>query len=605
MKFFRWRAIAPLVLILGLLALGWALFGDGIVRRIAEDSATGALGTEVDIAWLQIRESEAAIELRGLEVADPFHPMRNLLETGRIVLDVAPGPLLEKKVVIDHMVLTGLRFGSTRRRPGRPVKGGDGVAARVLSEVTTWAQQFKQPLLSLTPIDTIKAIALDPTKLGTIRAVETLSARADSVQHSLESGLKAAEFTALVDSANALATRLSATNPSKLGVAGTAEAASSVKRTLDRIDQAKRQLAELQKGVTGGLALLGDGLKAVDDAREQDYAFARGLMKLPGLDAPNIGAALFGASSASTFQEALYYGRLAQQYIPPGLQPWRKSGPKRLRMRGITVIFPKEHASPSFLLREGKLSFSLGADTTVNAFAGSVTGLTTQPALYGRPTTFGVKGSVAGAMPLSARLDGILDHVRATPRDSVDLSLDGVKLPAFDLASLPFRLDPGVGAATLSFALNGDRVGGRLSVRSNAVHWTSDSSRGKPSGGVEGVVWQVVSGLKDLDLKAALSGTVTSPKLAVTSNLDQAVSDRLRAMAGEQLAKGEAKARAEVDRLVQDKVEPVRRQVAQAQTGLTGKLGANQQALDGAQKRLEAELKRLGPVSGLPKIKLP
>jgi len=604
-KLFRWRAIAPLTLILGLIALGWFLFGDRIVRRVTEDSATTALGTEVDIGWLQIRTAQASVELRGLEVADPFNPMRNQVEAGRIVLDLDPLPLLQKKVVIDRMVLTGLRFGSTRRRPAKPVKGGDGVAARVLSEIKTWTQQFKQPLLSLTPVDTIKAIALDPTKLGTIKAVEILSARADSVQRSLESGLKSADYSALVDSANALANRLSATNPSKLGVAGTAEAANSVKRTLDQIARAKQQLAELQKGVTGGVALLSDGLKAVDDAREKDYAFARGLMKLPGLDAPNIGAALFGASSASTFQQALYYGRMAQQYIPPGLQPWRKSGPKRLRMRGITVVFPKEHATPSFLLRDGKLSFSLGADTTVNAFSGSVTGLTTQPALYGRPTTFGARGALSGPAPISARLDGILDHVRATPRDSIDLSLGGVKLPAFDLPTLPFRLDPGVGDAALAFVLNGDRVGGRLSVKSNAAQWATDSTRGKPTGGAAGVVWQVVSGLKELDLKATLSGTVTAPNLSISSNLDQAVSDRLKAMAGDQLAKGEARAKAEVDRLVQDKVEPVRQKVTQAEAALTGKLGGNQQALDGAQKRLEAELKRLGPAGGLPKIKLP
>ncbi|HUL70595.1 MAG TPA: hypothetical protein VLT17_10235, partial [Gemmatimonadales bacterium] len=94
MKLFRWRAIAPLALILGLLALGWFLFGDRIVRRIAEDSATTALGTEVDIGWLQIRTAQASVELHGLEVADPFNPMRNQVEAGRIVLDLAPLPLL-------------------------------------------------------------------------------------------------------------------------------------------------------------------------------------------------------------------------------------------------------------------------------------------------------------------------------------------------------------------------------------------------------------------------------------------------------------------------------------------------------------------------------
>jgi uncharacterized protein (TIGR03545 family) len=507
--------------------------------------------------------------------------------------------------VIDQMVLTGLRFGSTRRQPARPVASEGGAAARLLSEIKDWGQQFKAPLLSLTPIDTLKAIALDPSKLGSIGAAQALATRADSARRSLESGLQALAIDPLVDSARALATRLSATNPSKLGVAGTAEAVTSVKRTLERIDQAKRQLAGLEQGVTSSVSLLRNGMQELDDARQRDYALARSLLKLPALEAPNIGTALFGAPSASVFQEALYYGRLAQAYLPPGLQPWRKTGPKRLRMRGTTVIFPKEKAYPSFLLKQAKLSFSLGADTTTNAFAGSITGLTTQPALYGRPTTLSAQGSLGGANPLAIRLGGVLDHIRATPRDSVSLAADGVKLPSFRLPGLPFSLAPGVGSTTLSFALEGEKIVGRLGVRSSAVQWSADSDQGPQAGGVQGVVWQVVSGLKDLELQATLGGTVTAPRLSVSSNVDRAVADRLKALVGEQLARGEAKARAAVDALVQDKVEPVRRQAAQLASDLPARVGVPRQSLDGVQKQLESELKRLTGTGALPKIKLP
>jgi len=40
------------------------------------------------------------------------------------------------------------------------------------------------------------------------------------------------------------------------------------------------------------------------DARQRDYAIARGLLKLPGLDAPDIGAALFGSAAVDRFQRA-------------------------------------------------------------------------------------------------------------------------------------------------------------------------------------------------------------------------------------------------------------------------------------------------------------
>jgi hypothetical protein len=83
------------------------------------------------------------------------------------------------------------------------------------------------------------------------------------------------------------------------------------------------------------------------------------------------------------------------------------------------------------------------------------------------------------------------------------------------------------------------------------------------------------------------------------------VADRLKALVGEQLARGEAKARAAVDALVQDKVEPVRRQAAQLASDLPARVGVPRQSLDGVQKQLESELKRLTGTGALPKIKLP
>ena len=68
----------------------------------------------------------------------------------------------------------------------------------------------------------------------------------------------------------------------------------------------------------------------------------------------------------------------------------------------------------------------------------------------------------------------------------------------------------------------------------------------------------MVSGLKQLDVNAQVSGTIKAPKLSVRSNLDDAIAQRLKAVVGEEVAKAEALARAKVDSIVADKVEPVK-----------------------------------------------
>ncbi len=400
---FRWKAILPFLLITGLIVGVWLLFGEEFVRRSSEDYATETLGTEVDIGGLTITESRSRVTLTGLQVADPYDRTRNLFEAGRIVLDLDPVPLLEKKLVIDQMELTGLRFLVTRRKPAREIKS-QGIAQRVRAQMGDWKHQFDVPLLSLTPVDTIKALVLDPTKLGTVQAAQSLTRQGDSVRTALQGAIGTIQSGPVLDSARALAARLAATDPQKLGVQGSARAVADVKHALDQLSAIKKQVAGLQQSAQNGVHLLTQGVKDLDAARQKDYQFARGLLQLPSISAPDISYLLFGPATASMFEQALYYTNLGRGYLPPGLDPLRKPGPSRLRMAGTTVAFPKLKAWPTFLLRQGKIGFSIGGDSTTGAFGATVQGLTTEPAIYGHPTLFSARGALQGEVPLSIDL---------------------------------------------------------------------------------------------------------------------------------------------------------------------------------------------------------
>ena len=151
-------------------------------------------------------------------------------------------------------------------------------------------------------------------------------------------------------------------------------------------------------------------------------------------------------------------------------------------------------------------------------------------------------------------------------------------------------------------------VFGHWGIASSNVAWALDSARGRSLNDLEGIVWRVVSGLKQLDVKAEVRGTIKAPRLTVASNLDNAIAARLKAVIGEEVAKAEAMARAKVDSIVSEKVEPVKRQVAAVQAQATQRVAAEQQQLDKVQAELQAQLKRLtgglAPGVTLPKIKL-
>jgi uncharacterized protein (TIGR03545 family) len=604
-KIFRWKAIGPLLGLLVLLAILLWLFAEPIARQTTEEASTELLGTQVDVGRLDLLPRQASVDLGALQVADPFEPRRNLLEADRIVLRLNPEALTEKKLVVERLALQGMRFGTTRKRPARPVKG-DGFAPQALRAVREWGQRFDVPLLQLTPIDTIKSLVLNPTQLGTVQAAQGLLARSDSTRQALEGGFKALDIQGTVDSARALADRLGKTDPRALGLDGTRQAIQSVQQTLKRLDQARQQVSALDRNVKAGVQLLGSGVQGLDEARKRDYAFARSLLKLPSISSPDIGSALFGKVSIDRFQQALYWAELARHYMPPGLLPREDPGPKRLRASGTTVRFPKQRAWPSFLLQVGQVDFTIDAGLLKGAYAATVQGVTSAPALYGKPMIVSAKRDAPGSVIAGLDIGAIVDHRTSTARDSLAARLRGVELPAFDVPGLPFRLSPGTGSANLAFIRHGEQLAGRWAIGSKQVSWALDSTGAR--GQLDQVVWRVLSGLKRLDVSAQLGGTVRAPKLSVRSNLDDAIADRLKAVVGEEVAKAEAMARAKVDSLVNDKVQPVKQRIAALQADATRRVGDQQGQLDSVQAALEAQLKRLtaglAPGIKLPKIKL-
>jgi len=319
-KIFRWKAIGPLLLFLLIIAILVWLFAEPFAKDTTEEVGTELLGTQVDIGKLDIRADEAAVDLHLLEIADPFNVSKNLVEAEEIRLKLNPLALAEKKLVVENLRLGGVKFGTVRKTPAKPVEG-DGFASQTLRSVREWAQQFDVPLLKLTPIDTVKQLVLNPTQLTTVKTAQALAARTDSARKALEQSFQQLNVEQTVDSARALATRLEATDPRKLGVDGTRKAIEDVRASLKQLDAAKQGLANLERQVKGGASSLTAGLQSLDEARKKDYTFARSLLQLPTFSAPEIGEAFFGKVSIDRFQQALYYTELARKYMPPGLLP--------------------------------------------------------------------------------------------------------------------------------------------------------------------------------------------------------------------------------------------------------------------------------------------
>ena len=622
LRIFRWKGIAPLLLTLVLVGVLYWLFADRLVRRGVERTGTAFVGARVDLVEADIRLSEGVVMLRGLQVTNPRKPMTNLFEADQIVVNVRMAPLLEKKVIIDTVAFRGLRFGTARETSGAIERQDGSPAAEVGRRVDDWVASLPIPEFSLAGLGQVVNVeAVAAESLATLREARALAGFADSTRTAWIAQVEAIDPRPTLDSATALAQRLEGQSIRTLGIAGARDAAASAQRTISSLTQLDDRLASLQAGVDSAARQARQGLTALADARNQDYAYALGLLKLPSLDAPTLGPSLFGQFAAQQVAPFLYWMGLAERYMPPGIERQLRSGPERARASGTDVLFPRREHLPKFLLQVAEASLEIGGTgAAAGNYAAKLTDLTSAPALIGRPTTLSAGRTGGQVGPETVQVGAILNRIGDVARDSVSAYVSGLTLPTVALAPLGAELGLGRGTTDLVLRRQGDIIDARMSWTSANVTWqrlggagvdttpaaaapaelTAQGLAGAARRSAEGVVWRTLAGLRDVRIEARLSGSLERPQLAVGSNVARALADGLRNELGAELRRAEDEVRARVDALVQERVATAEQAVQGFETQLQDRLTTERARVEQVKRDLEARVRAL--TGGIPGI---
>ncbi|HEX9579770.1 MAG TPA: hypothetical protein VF970_01570 [Gemmatimonadales bacterium] len=598
----RWKAVGSLLVFGALFALGWWLLADRATRRAVEYAGTEIVGARVDLRAADLRLAEGAVRLSGLAVTNPNEPMRNLFEADEIVASMRALPLLEKKVIVDTVAVRGLRFGTERRESGALPRPSP-TSGRLVREVSGWARGVRIPSLSLEGLTgLVDVAAISPDSLRTIALARGLVGRADSLEDTWRADLAALNPGPRLDSARAMIQRLREAEPVRLGLAGVRSLADGGRAQLMSLDEHRRRLGDVDDRVAASAADLRSHVQGLADARAADVVWARGLLKLPSVDSPDVSPALFGEMALARVQPFLYWLRVAEQYLPPGLDPRRRAGPDRARAAGVTVTFPRREALPAFLLAFAAADLELGGrGATAGRYAARLTGLTSEPALYGRPLILAAERSEGVAGPRQAALRAVLNHVATPVRDSVTAVLQGLSLAPVPLPALGARLGLNDVALQVSLVRTGDSLNARLVWRTDNAAWTREGGAADPGAGgavgsrawAEGLLWRTASSLRSVEIETRLSGSVNSPALAIRSNVGREVAAALRRELGAQVARAEQRVRAEVDRLVEARVTEARQRTETVQGRAREAIAAQRRQLDEVRGTLEAEVRNL------------
>jgi uncharacterized protein (TIGR03545 family) len=539
----------------------------GLVKGIEKGA-----GAKAEIASLHTSFLHPSLRLTGFALADAKNEYSNLVEFSELSFSAEGSPLLEKKLVVDEAAVKDLRFGTARKTSGKLpfVKEEPSPLVQGMKEES---KNFALDRAADVKSSAVKDYKVDPADLESVKLAKQLEDDYNKDYKDLAARLDVKKYQ---DQLDALKARYEKAKAGGNPLSQAKEYAAIAKDAKKITDDFKKDKADTQ----AALAKARDSFKALDEARKKDVAAAMARMKLPSLDAQSLGRMLAGPAIAERTATGVKWLNLARKYMPAK----DKNALSADARRGRVVHFPKEHAYPSVLIKKLSVTGELGAEDPLE-YSGAVEGLTTQPAVYGRPTTAYAKGAKgARKLDFKAVLDATGDQVKTES----SLLYAGMPLKAMSMGS-PASLTVAVTGATGSFegALKtaGENLDGKASMRMTGASFKADA-QGIKAAPLKKAVESSFTGLSSAVISAGVSGTIKDPKLSVDTDLAAALAKAFSGAIGAEVKQAQEEAQKKVD----EALKPYRAR-------LDGLAASKQAELDGKLK--DAETKITGSSDGL------
>lgn len=561
-----WLKKGPLLGLLGGLLALWGLaffLFDRLLERAIVSGGQAAAGAKVELGSLRTRWRSATLELRSLSVADKEAPMRNVLELSRASFQLDGSALLRGKVVVREAAIEGIRSGTPRKSSGAlPEPPEPSALERMIKDKL--APKSAAPLA----VKERAAAEVDAAKLSGLKKLDEAKAKAREIEARWKG--KAEELRTIESEARELQEEAKALSGGGDFLKKAQAAASVQKKAKELIARVEAQKEQARQDLSQAQALL----READELRKKDVSGLMAEAGLPSLDSGELSRRLLGAQTASRLTSALRWMRWAREKAAA-----RKAAvpPKPPRRKGVDVEFPVARAYPQFLLENARLSGELELAGGPLALSGRLDGVTSNPALYGKPATLELSGRDARGVSLS--LLGAL----AQQSEPVGISL------RFDAAGLPIAgaalgdgevggtLSSGLAALRGTISSNGEQWQGGARVEAAKVAIEPKVSLPAPAGAL---VSEALRGLSGFHVDVSIAGREDDLQLAFASNVGDAASGAMRKALSAQLDAQRKALEAKVNALYQDKYNDARAQVDALGPKLLGPLDKQREGLE-------------------------
>ncbi len=591
-KNFVYYVLIPLVVV----AIVVYLFIDRWVTSGLEAAGESIVGAKVEIEGVHVGLSPLGIRWRRMQVADPKDPWKNMFETGEAKLAVNFGQLLRGKYIIEAAEVNDVILGTKRTTDGSlpaaketstpPAESFSARAAAAISVPAPNGSEFSLESLKkgLNP-DSLLA-TLDLRTLKDIDSLHRLLAGASAQWNASTDSLKVS-----VERFDAIKSSLGRINPPELKTPEKIqEAIATVNDARKRADDLAAGYNERKAAITSSIAGMSSAAASIDGAVKDDLSRLLGMARLPDLSTENLARLLVGNEAFARASRYLRWVDMAREKIrkyspPPSEQP--------RRMKGQNISFPVERSYPKFWIKT--IMVSGGTDSTQHPdyihVRGEVKNVTSDQSVTGVPTTAEFEGTEGGrrALVATARFDRTQD----TPVDEFTAQLSGVPVAEVTLGSAGF-LPSRISHASLTSSLRLTAPGNGFDLESNlAFAGMSLEFAAEPRNMVEQIVRSVLTGITSLGVDLRLWTTGGSFSVALKTDLDNQIGERLKGVLGSEVRNLQDQLRSKLE----EKIGPKRREfetlLGEKKSNIERRLAGFQSTVNEANTMIETKKKEL------------
>ncbi len=528
----RKKGFLILLLFCAIIAIFSYFTRDRYIEKALEKTMQLIAGAKVEIDGFHYSVFKLHGQWGRLQIADKNNPWHNLIETGRASFDVEVRPLFWRKFIIREMALENVRSGTRRSRDGSlPLKITVPSDESSLVERTKIAleRQFGEiPIFDLSGMG--KKLNLDSLvqadQLASVQGYRQLKLFTDSSYTFWQSQLKPGDYAVKADDIEKKIKSLKIDEIKDL--AGLTSTLKIVNEIHQDVANLRNEVNEKYGGVTVTYERMQAEFAAMKDSLQGDIKRAQQLAKLQSLDMKNISMLLFGKPALQGVERIVGYISQVRHYLPTAQKVMGAQRVKKpSRFKGQDIHFPFHYRYPKFLIRTAKLSAATAAGDTSSAYFidGTLSGLTNQPLVYNDPTKFKLEfEKLSGNQYL---LQGSLDHTTEQAKDSLWIHANNFGLGKIKLKQskyFPEAVEAKKGNLTLSGFFIGDAIDLKLNLNTAPVNFIFEN---EAEGRLERIFRDVLSGINNVTLNAALTGEASDYRMRMNSNVDRLLSDQL------------------------------------------------------------------------------